>query len=344
MADMLTAWVSADRGVLAGLSIPAKHERPVEPRVTQSIDSIFILGETFRFERPAGVVPDAAVWSVLDDRFRSGLGVALPKVCASADATALSVPLVLSGTTPDQRSAAVTAPSGLARLAAAGYETAWISNQEGLEFYRDEPRDFVWVAQGYARQHDEALLPIATTFLSKYHGKNKALVLHLFDSHAVYEDRYPHRDEPAGLASASLEALRYVRANEHTVSVLLRIAAMIDAVARPAFAVYVSDHGENLLIDHNGLHYHFGARTSVEAAYVPSFVFWNRAFLDAYHPNERLAELRSASSLAHVDVYRIWMNFSGLPVTLSVTADPKIHGKVKLTDTAGAVSCTRLLP
>jgi glucan phosphoethanolaminetransferase (alkaline phosphatase superfamily) len=314
------------------------HRRvPVEPRVTQPIDGIFIVGETFRFDRDWSGSNSA--WQTISTRFDHGLGVFLPKVCASADATAISVPMLLTGVSPARNEEAASAPSGLARLDAAGYITAWISNQDENVF-ESEHRNLVWRAAGGA--HDEVVLPIISAFLNRRDPRNKGLLVHFMDSHAAYLDRYPATPEPGGLNAEQAERLRYQRANEHTLAVLVQIAAMLDALPRPAYAVYVSDHGENLLADHNGLHFHIGARTSVEAAYVPAFVFWNDAFRQAYDPRARLQRDLSAPSLAHVDVYNIWMNFAGLDVDLAPTADPEILGKIKLTDSKSAVSCSNL--
>jgi|HubBroStandDraft_1064217.scaffolds.fasta_scaffold02888_6 glucan phosphoethanolaminetransferase (alkaline phosphatase superfamily) len=314
-----------------------------EAAVSSRIDAIFIIGESFRYERQSDASPDRGAWAALKVRFGAGLGVLLPPVCASADATALSVPMLMTGTTPANQQDAVKAPSGLGRLAAAGYETAWISNQH-QDFFPEEKRDLLWFANGYANQYDEALLPMAAAFLGKNDQRNKALVLHLMDSHAAYEDRYPSAAEPDGLDAGQQELLRYHRANAHTAAVLGKIAALLDNVQTPAFAVYVSDHGENLIADHNGMHYHFGARTTARAAYVPAVVLWNAAFGKAYDPTRRLQPLVSAAALAHADVHDIWLNFAGLKVSLLPTPEPRIYGKVSLTDPVAAVPCARLEP
>ncbi len=316
------------------------HRRlPTERRVTQHLDGIFIVGETFRFDRDWDALRSNSAWRTIGARFDDGLGVFLPKVCASADATAVSVPMLVTGVSPARNEEAASAPSGLARLDAAGYITAWISNQDENVF-ESEHRNLVWRAAGGA--HDEIVLPIISAFLHREDPRNKGLLVHLMDSHAAYLDRYPTAPEPSGLNAEQTEQLRYHRANEHTLAVLVQIAAMLDALPRPAYAVYVSDHGENLLADHNGLHFHIGARTSAEAAYVPSLVFWNDAFRQAFDPRARLQRDLSAPSLAHVDVYNIWMNFAGLGVDLAPTTDPKILGKIRLTDAKSAVSCTDL--
>jgi glucan phosphoethanolaminetransferase (alkaline phosphatase superfamily) len=341
MADIVGAWVTHPE--LAHATAKLKRRVPIEPAVTQPIDAIFVLGETFRFERDWQATDKDDAWGLLARRFRAGLGVMLPKVCASADATAISLPMILSGVSPENYDEVDTAPSGLARLAAAGYATAWISNQ-GRAWFDDEGRNLVWLSRGDAGAYDDVVLPVASAFLARKDPRNKALLIHLMDSHAAYAARYPPTAEPAGLDREQQEMLRYRRANDHTLSVLARLAALLDALPKPAFAVYVSDHGENLLADHNGIHFHIGARTTAKAAYVPSFVFWNAAFRQTSNPKARLGRDLAAPSLAHVDVYNIWMNFAGLEADLAPTIEPKILGKAKLTDARGPVSCSSLLP
>jgi glucan phosphoethanolaminetransferase (alkaline phosphatase superfamily) len=320
----------------------AKIERRVSAAapVDQTIDSIFIIGETFRFDRDWSALKSGPAFAPLGKRINEGLGVLLPKVCASADGTALSVPMLVTGVPPARHGEADTAPSGLARLGAAGYITAWISAQDD-SWFRDEHHNLFRVLHdGY----DDALLPLASAFLGRRDPRNKAIVLHLMDSHAAYLDRYPPMDEPAGLDREQTEVLRYHRANEHTLTLLSKIAALLDGLAVPAFAVYVSDHGENLLADHNGLHFHLGARTTAKAAYVPAFVFWNSAFRQATDPGARLKDDLAAPSLAHADIYSIWMSFGGIPTVVAPTKEPEIFGKVNLTDLKSAVPCTALAP
>jgi glucan phosphoethanolaminetransferase (alkaline phosphatase superfamily) len=343
MADILGDLADEHSVVRIGWGEASERHVPHEAAVQQRIDAIFVVGESHRYARSAGLENEGPGWESLKERFQANLGVWLPKVCASSDSTAISVPMLLSGTPPDHDRDVARAPSGLARLASAGYETAWISNQPEI-FFEDEHRDLVWVAKGYSRKYDEALLPVAKLFLNRNLQTNKALIIHLMDSHAPYDDRYPTMAEPEGLDEEQRDALQYQRANDHTLTVLSRIAFMIDALATPAFVIYVSDHGENLLTDHNGLRYHFGTRTSAKAAYVPSIVLWNSAFLRAFDPMERLRPLLAAPSLAHADVYHMWMNFALLPDRISITPDPKIMGKQTLTSDSRATVCADLLP
>jgi glucan phosphoethanolaminetransferase (alkaline phosphatase superfamily) len=338
IVDVIDSWIDHPR--VARTPVKNLRRVPAEAPVKQPIDAIFIVGETFRFDQDWNALKSGQAFAPLAKRVDEGLGLMLPKVCASADGTALSVPMLVAGVPPTRQDTAEFEPSGLARLAAAGYTTAWISAQEDWWFRDEHPSLFRVSRDGY----DDVMLPMVSAFLQRRDPRNKAIVLHLMDSHAAYADRYPPMDEPSGLDREQTEALRYRRANEHTLMLLSNVAALLDTLPVPAFAVYVSDHGENLLADHNGLHFHLGARTTANAAYVPSFVFWNSAFRRAADPNARLQADLAAPSLAHADIYRIWMNFAGIPADLAPTKEPEILGKVRLTDVKGAVPCSALAP
>ena len=90
---------------------------------------------------------------------------------------------------------------------------------------------------------------------------------------------------------------RFTWAHDHTLLVLQKIAELVDDLRTPGFAVYVSDHGENVLSDHNGIRFHAGPRTTIEAAYVPAMVFWNAAFEKSFQPMARLQKYLSASRI-----------------------------------------------
>jgi glucan phosphoethanolaminetransferase (alkaline phosphatase superfamily) len=338
IVDVIDTWIDHPRIVRTSAKIIRRV--PAEAPVKQPIDAIFIVGETFRFDQDWSALKSGQAFAPLAKRVDEDLGLMLPKVCASADGTALSVPMLVTGVPPARQESAEFEPSGLARLKAAGYITAWISAQEDWWVREEHPNLFRVSRDGY----DDVMLPMVSAFLERRDPRNKAIVLHLMDSHAAYRDRYPPMDEPSGLDGEQTEVLRYRRANDHTLVLLSKVAALLDSLPVPAFAVYVSDHGENLLADHNGLHFHLGARTTAQAAYVPSFVLWNSAFRRAADPDARLQADLAAPSLAHADVYRIWMSFAGIPTDLVPTRQPEILGKVRLTDVKGAVPCSALAP
>lgn len=303
------------------------HERrhAVEAKkITKPIFAVFVVGESVR---AGGISADKASrgpWTKkLDDRFREGLGVWLPVTCAGSNGTHMSVPLILTGLPPSEiKAAREDAPSGMARLKSAGFATAWITNQD-RNVFQEKGHDYYWSHPFNLEliNHDEVMLPILKAFSGPLLSDNAnsqrphAALLHMMGSHFEYIDRYPARmfsSEPAGLTKEELEKLRYERSEEYGASVLARIADLLDQSRVPAFAVYTSDHGQNLLADKNGMMRHLGARTSIRDGTTSSLVIWNQSMAQTGKPAEVLQNILDAKMISHRDVWRIWMSLSGL--------------------------------
>jgi hypothetical protein len=99
--------------------------------------------------------------------------------------------------------------------------------------------------------YDEVATEAVENFIRREEGSpSLAIVLHLYGQHFFYEDRYPSglfEPEPAPASPTELEELRYQRAAEYGAQVLARAARMLDGLPTPAYLVFTSDHGENLL-------------------------------------------------------------------------------------------------
>jgi glucan phosphoethanolaminetransferase (alkaline phosphatase superfamily) len=333
-------------------------------KITAPSLSVLVIGESMRADGLGPQKRTRGPWSMkLDDRVHAGFAAWLPPVCASHDSTETSVPMLITGVTPDRQREADEAPTGLSRLHSAGYDVGWIaSGPQGLfagpEIFKGHGLFWhsknTWLLNGGTPPLDEDLLPVAKNFISpltssSYTGNPKALVLHLWGSHAVYQDTYPKTlfsPDPTGLSEEELENLQYDHSNEYGAKTLETVGEMLDDVKFPAFAVYTSDHGDNLLRDHNGLLRHLGARTSQAATMVPGFVMWNKAAAQSGIPRKVLSKIAKAQHLAQVDLYRIWMALSGLDgkATVIPTESPLVYGAVKLGDKYGPVPCSSLKP
>lgn len=302
------------------LSDPIRRPAVESRKVTNPLLAVFIVGESVR---DGGLGPGKTgrgPWTKsLDDRFRSGLGAWLPTTCAGSNGTHIAVPLMLTGLPPSEHKAARDAPSGMARLKSAGFATAWITNQDRTAF-QEKGHDLYW-SHPRSLSHDEVMIPIMKTFAGPFPGDDansqrpRAVLLHMRGSHFEYVDRYPARmfaSEPDGMAESELEELRYERSEEYSAAVLIQIADMLDHTAVPAFAVFSSDHGENLPSDRNGMLRHLGARTSVRDGTTTSLVFWNRPMAQIGKPAEVLQHVHDARMITHRDVWRIWMSLAGL--------------------------------
>jgi len=327
--------------------------------VTEPILAIFYIGESVRAD---GYGPDqrdrGSASRRLAERIDAGLGSWLPTTCASSDGTAISVPLLLTATTPANMSEAPRAPTVLGILKAAGFATAWLANnyagpdgqERGHDLYAGvfnvNPDDLYgdkleqWIFDG-------DMLPRAKQFTGAV-LEPKALIMHSIGSHIPYDARYPDHifpAEPADLARDQRTELRYVRSLEYGASVILDVAAILDSAAAPAFLVYTSDHGENLPHDGNGLKVHLAQRTSSEDGTVPAFVLWNKAMAVSGRPARLLPKLVAARSIAHADISRLFLALGGMTDTpVEPTARPSIWGRVSLGDDYGVVPCADLKP
>jgi glucan phosphoethanolaminetransferase (alkaline phosphatase superfamily) len=329
-------------------------------RVTQPILAVFIIGESARAEtygpnqRGRGPASQA-----LDDRITRGLGMWLPTTCAASDGTHLSVPLFLTATPPEHREEAPRTPTVLGRLKAAGFTTAWISNNEAGADAREAGHDLYagrWTIDPDQRlsapsaddwKLDEDMLPAARRFVSVVDGP-KAMILHTFGNHISYQDRYPagfFGPEPSSLSDEALTDLRYSRAAEYGARMIMQVATLLDSTTAPAFLVYTSDHGENLPSDHNGVSIHLGPRTTIEDGTVPAFALWNEAMARSRFPARELAPLAQARMIAHADVARAFLVLAGERAgPVLPTAIPTTWGRVAVGEEYSAVPCAALKP
>jgi glucan phosphoethanolaminetransferase (alkaline phosphatase superfamily) len=195
--------------------------------------------------------------------------------------------------------------------------------------------------------YDEVAIEALDDFVKRSGVGPKAAILHLYGQHFYYEERYPQDTfdaEPSNLNTDELAELRYARAAEYGVKVLLMAAAILDAQDAPAFLVFTSDHGENLPSDKTGKHYHAGPSSGKFDVVVPALVLWNEAFLKSGN-SRRLDKLMHANGLiSHRDVAKAWLVLEGLDEDLSPTVNPMTWGASHPGVDAAAISCATLDP
>ena len=305
--------------------------------------AMFVIGESVR---AGGIGPEKiqrGPWTkALNERVQHHLGAWLPDTCAGSNGTAVSVPMLLAGLTPKQYQQAGTAPSVLAVLKAAGYRTAWISNQD-RNVFTEQGHDFYWtisLSAAVSDSYDEQLVPVAKAFAASVINRNgaalkpHAMVLHMHGSHFEYVQRYPVAQfsaEPEHLDYEDLISLRYERSEEYSADVINRLAGLLDAAKVPAFLVYSSDHGENLPGDHNGVLLHLGPRATLKDGTTTSFVLWNQAMADTGKPALVLSQIMTMPRIAHADIAKIFLALSDMsdgPVIPD--PDPQILAPVEI--------------
>lgn len=325
--------------------------------ITEASLAVFVVGESVRVGAIGPQKAERGPWTkALDERMRAGLGVWLPATCAGSHGTHLAVPLLLTGTLPERQSEAATAPSVLSRLKAAGFATAWISNQDPSVF-KEAGHDLYWSvsrAASFRNTFDEAMVPVVAAFAAPLMAPDadaarqpRAALLHMMGSHFDYADRYPSLlfpEEPGGLSPESRVELRYERSVEYSAKVLAALAAMLDQSPQPAFLVFSGDHGENLPSDRNGLLTHLGPRASRQDGRTTSLVLWNKAML-ASGRTQALAPLLAAEIVSHADVANAFLVLADvLPGPVVPVPQPRILAPVRLHGPVLANACADLEP
>ena len=308
--------------------------------------AVFIIGESLRAD--ALMVEGRGPWSdALSKRIQLGLGIRFSDACAGGNATYTSVPRLLTAVDPADGIGAARNPTILAFAKAAGAKTAYIMNHESW-VVPESGHDFI--EKTSSMEHpafDDEAVTALEGFLRRSGTGPKAAVLHLYGQHFNYQDRYPPQHfppEPPELTVEQLEALRYGRAAEYGVKVLLDAASVLDRQTEPAFLIFTSDHGENLMLDHTGKRYHAGSVSGLNDTMVPALALWNRSFAESGR-QRILAKLISPSAIAHRDLANAWLHLlSGAPDAMVPGSKPMTWGSLDAGAGNAALDCRMLKP
>ena len=150
-------------------------------------------------------------------------------------------------------------------LKAAGYHTAWLSNQEITGIYGNVPRAYadrcdekkfttLHDTETTVYEFDEKILPLLDESLSKNSSAKNFYVLHLLGTHLNYRARYPDEFDvfrPEDETSKDPLQREYRAAYDNAVLYNdFIVEQIIERFAdKDALIVYVADHGENVFED-----------------------------------------------------------------------------------------------
>lgn len=185
-------------------------------------------------------------------------------------------------------------------MAAAGYTTYWISNQESFGIFGNLPASIAscseYVLFNKVRNSteekfglfDEQLLPIIDKSIQEDKNK-KFIVIHLMGSHTRYKNRYPYEFEH--FTSYSIKSVRKEWAEtiaEYDNTVLYNDFVVDNILQQFAgeetLVIYVSDHGEEVY-DFRDLSGHSPTNVSRYAVEVP-FIIWTSALFKERYPGK----------------------------------------------------------
>jgi len=235
----------------------------------------------------------------------------LQDAVADSNLTSWSVPIILTGITPEQFTTVPIRGSLVDLAREAGYSTAWLVNQDismtkYVGIHADHmtyppPRTNIFDLNTL----DGVLLPAYSTEIARV-GVPRFIGLHVMGSHWVYDRRYPASFQRFGSARKVNDLAVFFTGNNseammdaydnsvaYTDWFLQQLIERVRALRVPVTLTYFPDHGDDVgLLD--GTVGHGGPAYTRHAFEIPAFVWVNDAFRQA-HPEKVTAMQANAS-------------------------------------------------
>lgn len=331
---------AGDRSLLAALlpfsSInPREGSKPWDAQRSSEIDGpelyVLVIGESIRPERLAecggrpgmhALVPEAIVYC---------------DVLAGSSSTYTSVPLLISRDNPGLDRRIPHDASFISAFNRIGFSSWWLSTQE---------ISIAWPETDYqynnAGKYDrDMLMPLLEDALASSVPK-KLIVLHAYNAHFNYVDRYP---PGTGAFPVTLDLGARLPDREHldqwwnaydnavseSMKFLDLVIERIDREPGHVFLMYTSDHGENLLDDDRNLTDHALKFPTIWDTRVPAVVWANARWRQDNPEKLEFLYQNRTSPLMHLDLVPTLLGAAGIrysdPRTLPVDLTAGLVGK-----------------
>lgn len=185
-------------------------------------------------------------------------------------------------------------------MAAAGYTTYWISNQESFGIFGNLPASIASCSENVLFNKvrnsteekfglfDEQLFPIIDKSMQEDKNK-KFIVIHLMGSHTRYKNRYPYEFEHFTSDSIKSDHKQWAETIAEYNNTVLYNDFVVDNILKQlagqeTLVIYVSDHGEEVY-DFRDLAGHPPTNVSRYAIEVP-FIIWTSDLFKKQYPEK----------------------------------------------------------
>lgn len=190
-------------------------------------------------------------------------------VITASNLTSISIPFILTRSTPKNLHPKFNEPAVLNAFKEAGFKTYWISNQSTgvgsvFGFYSSLADEYKNTSVSIdVANYDETLFPVLENILNDTTERKKFIVIHTLGSHFRYNYRHPEEfnvfrpslDKKLSLENSSSIAKKDELINSYDNSILYTdyvIGCFIKQLKKQkstSYLYYISDHGENLYDD-----------------------------------------------------------------------------------------------
>ncbi|MBS1738492.1 MAG: sulfatase-like hydrolase/transferase [Bacteroidetes bacterium] len=258
-------------------------------------------------------------------------------VSSGGTMTILSVPQLITRADPSDYDRHTKEKSILAAFKEAGFYTAWISNQShygltgniGMHFNDGDTAMYSGHGENetnFTGNYDETILPMVQSVIDNHPTKDIFLIVHLIGSHWRYVLRYPPAFQKFAPTSDRNHTLitrpskneiinEYDNSILYTDYILSRLTGILKQTNAVSSFLFVSDHGENLDDNNDGMYFH-SYQPTLATAHVPLFLWFSDSYAQKYPDilsNLKANENQKASSAE--DVFYTLINVGRLSIT-----------------------------
>lgn len=279
---------------------------------------IFILGEAARYDR----------WHI-NGYYRntspnlSELNNILSynQVSATGCNTSLSAPIILTRAETNSWDLHFREKSFIKAFSEAGFKTYWISSvaargTHSIDIHAIDADEVVYLERNFNSGHgnyDFEITQKLEQLLYEDTSKKLFIVLHGIGSHWRYDSCYPNHFNRFKPSTTNIKASQFSKShflelnNSYDNSILYTdyfIGSTIDLIDKmniSSFVFYVSDHGENLLIDNNGYVSH--AQPTEETLHVPLFIWTSNKYNYLYRSKVKTLKDNIDTKISVVNVF-----------------------------------------
>jgi glucan phosphoethanolaminetransferase (alkaline phosphatase superfamily) len=273
---------------------------------------VFVIGESVRADRLAACGNPRRV-------LMSHPAIVYCDMTAASSSTHTAVPLLVSREMPGSTLRVSTDATFLRAFEEAGFRTYWFGVQpESVAWPDANVEKFVRVGNS----DREDLLPLLRSALAEPHPR-KLIVLHAYNAHFPYCDRYPQAQALIKSACPAASSLPTRATRQQWLDVydnsVAESLAFLDAVAfeleaRPgeAFLAYTSDHGENVVDDERELIAHALKFPTPYDIRVPAIFWANAAWQSSHAAKWRVLEANRHAQAMHADLVPTLLGAAGI--------------------------------
>ena len=297
------------------------------PPITQKQVYILVLGESARFDH-FGINGYKRNTSPKLGQ-RNNL-LSFKNVTSGAYITEYAVPLIITGVGADNFQQHYKQTSIVSAFKEAGFNTYWISNQIDIGHINvhvveaDQKELLLTDFKATKNTRTDRDLLAALDKVLKEPGDKKFIIFHHLGSHYDYSARYPDSYDffkPSNktvFSQANDAKMKDVIINSYDNSILYTdntidsIITLTKEQNAVSSVFYISDHGENLFDDKQGLSQHAYAKPSKHIAHVPFFIWYSDALQQAKPEQIKNLEANIGKKASSQNVFFTYTNLVGI--------------------------------